>query len=171
MNNKRGISQLLSPSPEGVTIRTATVFDAFAVSEVLIASITHLCGDDHGQDPAKLLPWVENKSPADVRAWIESGAVLLLALLEGQPAAVGALSAEAGVIGLLYVAPQAAGRGVGKALLAELERLLAAQGAQNARLSATLTARDFYRSQGWQVSGQPEACFGMMGIPMSKALL
>lgn len=170
MDNKRGISQALGPLPTGLEIREATVFDAFAISGILIASITHLCGADHGNDPAKMLPWLENKSPADVRGWIEGGAALRLALLDGQPAAVGALSAEGGVIRLLYAAPQAQGTGTGKALLSDLEGLLAAQGPAEARLTATLTALEFYRAQGWQEAGPPEACFGIPGHPMKKRL-
>ena len=75
MQNKRGIPQALGPRPDGLEIRDATVFDAFAVSEVLIASITHLCGADHGHDPARMLPWLDGKTPADVRRWIEDGAL------------------------------------------------------------------------------------------------
>lgn len=171
MQNKRGISQALAPQAKGLEIRDATVFDAFAVSEVLIASITRLCGADHGHDPAKMLPWLENKSPADVRGWIEGGAALRLALLDGQPAAVGALSQQNGVIRLLYAAPQAKGTGTGKALLADLETLLAAQGLSEARLTATRTALEFYRAQGWQEAGPPQGCFGIPGYPMKKRLV
>lgn len=170
MNNKRGISQALSPQARGLEIRDATQFDAFAVSEVLIASITHLCGADHGHEPAKLLPWLENKTPADVRGWIENGAHLRLALRDGQAAAVGALSQEGGVIRLLYAAPQAKGTGTGKALLADLEERLAAQGHAEARLTATRTALGFYRACGWHEDGPPEACFGIPGYPMRKSL-
>jgi GNAT superfamily N-acetyltransferase len=170
MQNKRGISQALAPQRKGLEIRDATIFDAFDVSGILIGSIIHLCEADHGNDPAKMLPWLENKSPADVRRWLKGGAVLRLALLDGQPAAVGALSVEQGVIRLLYAAPQARGSGAGTALLADLEALLVKQGQSEARLTATRTARDFYRARNWQDAGPPEGCFGIPGYPMKKRL-
>jgi GNAT superfamily N-acetyltransferase len=174
MQNKRGISQAFAPAAQdaapALTVRDATVFDVFAISTLLQASITSLCHADHGGDPAKLAPWLANKSPADIRAWITSGTCLRLAELNGAAAAAGAVIPGTGRLELLYAAPQAAGQGAGTALLADLEEQLRPRGTTEASLTATRTAHGFYRAHGWQDAGPPVTCFAVPGYPMRKAL-
>jgi putative acetyltransferase len=50
-----------------------------------------------------------------------------------------------------YVAPEAAGTGVGKALLKKIEETARSAGCKTLYASSSLTAEQFYRSQGYEV--------------------
>ncbi|WP_170337704.1 GNAT family N-acetyltransferase [Ruegeria arenilitoris] len=169
MQNKRGISQALSPGQAGVSLRRATVFDVFGVSQVLVRSITRLCEADHGNQPDKIAAWTANKDPQSVRNWIISGTQIWLAEWNGNVAAVGGLRAPA-EISLLYVDPDHAGQGVGAALLSRLEAELALSGATTVHLMSTKTALDFYRRNGWVTAGQPADWNGIPQFSLRKSL-
>ena len=169
MQNKRGISQALSPGQAGVSLRRATVFDVFGLSRVLVRSITRLCEADHGNQPDKIAAWTANKDPQSVRNWIISGTQIWLAERNGNVAAVGGLRAPA-EISLLYVDPGHAGQGVGAALLSRLEAELATSGAPVAHLMSTRTALGFYRRYGWVAAGEPADWNGMPQFPLRKSL-
>lgn len=177
MQNKRGISQAFSQVPsttsEGavadVRLRAATVFDAFDLSAVLCDSITSLCAADHQADPACLERWLADKTPQDIRTSIIAGHIPIAAEINGVIAGVG-LTTPQGSISLLYVAPWAAGQGLGQALLATLEAELTQQGHTVAHLTATQTALGFYQSHGWVLAGPRNDSFGLPGQPMRKLL-
>lgn len=171
MQNKRGISQAFSgpTGQDGILIRKATVFDVFDISRVLVASITDLCVADHGSDPKRLAPWVANKSPQDVRDWLTAGNPVLVAEGHGDIRAV-AQALEDGFISLLYVAPEAVGQGLGRALLAIMEGQLREMGHREAFLISTSAAQDFYRVQGWSPTGPATECLGLPAYPMRKLL-
>ncbi|WP_217355457.1 GNAT family N-acetyltransferase [Ruegeria arenilitoris] len=169
MQNKRGISQALSPGQAGVSLRRATVFDVFGVSQVLVRSITRLCEADHGNQPEKIAAWTANKDPQTVRNWITSGAQIWLAERNGHVAAVGGLRAPA-EISLLYVDPGHARQGVGAALLSRLEAELALSGGATVHLMSTKTALGFYRRYGWVAAGQPADWNGIPQFPLRKSL-
>ena len=57
---------------EAVSVRLATADDVGAISRVLIASITELCGADHLNDPDRISAWLSNKTPDAVRAMFAS---------------------------------------------------------------------------------------------------
>lgn len=171
MQNKRGISQVFGGAfgQQGVLMRSATVFDVFDISRVLITSITALCAEDHGGDPAKLAPWLANKAPEDFRQSITAGNQFQVAEVGGAIRAVG-LTQKDGFISLLYVAPDAIGTGLGRKLLSHLEQQLHQQGHDAAHLVSTQSALKFYLSQGWVCTGLPTNCFGLPGHPMRKLL-
>ena len=145
------------------------MFDVFQISRVLIRSITYLCAADHHKDAALLAAWTAKKDPQTIRHWIQSGATLWLAEVDGTVAGVGGLRHGA-EISLLYVDPAHVRRGVGLALLIRLERELAGQGCRTAQVEATATAREFYRRFGWQDAGAPLDWLGMQHYPMRKSL-
>ncbi len=169
MTNKRGIAQAFSNVPQGVELRRATVFDVFGISRVLTRSIRDLCAADHQDDPDKIAQWTANKDPATIRGWIGSGALLWVATLADEVAAVGGLRSE-GEITLLYVDPDHTGRGLGTALLSRMEQDLRAQGCTRAQLFATKTAHGFYLAQSWYDHGDPADWHGIPQFPMRKSL-
>lgn len=169
MNNKRGIAQAFGNPPQGVDQRPATVFDVFGISRVLTRSIRDLCAADHLDDAAKIALWIANKDPATIRGWIGSGAVLWVATLADEVAAVGGLRSE-GEITLLYVDPDHTRRGLGAALLSRMEDALRVQGCGEAHLHATKTALAFYRAQGWAEATSPTEWYGIPQYPMRKSL-
>lgn len=135
----------------------------------MIASITELCAADHRNDRAVIDRWVSNKSPDHVRAWIESGTQILVAETGSRPAGVSAATPEGEVL-LLFIAPEAAGRGIGKTLLCHLETWLADRGMAEAYLESSLTAVAFYRRAGWRDLGIFPGSFDMPGHRMRKRL-
>ena len=151
-------------------IRDAAPADAAAACAVVRASITELCADDHGNDPAILARWLANKTPAEFLRWLRPGNSVLVAVEGARVVGVGAVT-DAGHITLNYVAPSARFRGVSRAMLGALERRAAARGNAECTLSSTQTARRFYLSAGYTDQAQPELLFGTAsGYPMAKRL-
>lgn len=153
-----------------VRIRPADAADIPEMSRVLIASITELCGADHGNDPDALAAWTRNKSEVGVAAMLANPKlVLLVAERAGAVVAVGAATAD-GEVALNYVAPAARFTGVSRAMLARLEAELLALGFAQGRLEATATALRFYREAGWQAAGSQATGRKVNGYPMRKQL-
>ena len=73
-----------------------------------------------------------------------------------------------------YVAPSAARRGVGSALVAEIERIGREHGLLYLRLDSSLTAQPFYTALGYQVEERHEHVLSsgvaMIAIKMRKQL-
>jgi ribosomal protein S18 acetylase RimI-like enzyme len=82
--------------------------------------------------------------------------VLLLARVEGEPAAIGGvrfLDTEAAEVKSMYVSPAFRGRGLARALLRELERIAAGRGCRRVQLDTSdyLTAAvALYRAAGYR---------------------
>lgn len=174
MQNKRGISQALSPMARsaqgaGPAIRRASVFDVFAISEILNASIRGLCSADHQNDPEKMHLWLQNKTPENIRGWIANEALLWVIEDHAVPSGVGLITPQ-GEISLLYMTPHSAGSGQGRSLLRHLERELHLMGLKEAYLTATKTGLGFYLSQGWRQDGAAGPCHDVTGYPMRKLL-
>lgn len=166
---QKGATRMLRLRRHRVAVRPAEPGDAVEASRILCASIRQLCGADHGGDPVLIARWTDNKTPEGVAAWIAAtGVDLFVAERGGCPAAVGGVGGDA--ILLLYVAPEHRCRGVGRALLGALERVLKERGAAQGRLTSTRTAHRFYRAAGWRDAGAPVTVFGMTGHPMVKDL-
>jgi GNAT superfamily N-acetyltransferase len=152
-------------------IRDAVAGDAEEACAVLRRSISELCHADHGNDPATLARWLENKTPENVTAWIaRPDSSMLVAIENGAIVAIGSAT-DAGEILLNYVSPDARFRGVSRALLAALEARAAERGAERCHLHSTETALRFYRANGYAKDGPPAGKFGMSsGYPMAKSL-
>jgi GNAT superfamily N-acetyltransferase len=149
-------------------IRRALAADADACAAVLRASIRQLCANDHGGDPEAVARWCANKTPAHLARWIEApDQRLFVAERAGRVLGVASIATDGEVL-LNYVAPDARFRGVSTALLARLERELAALGHVEARLESTRTAHRFYRARGWRDDGPPVDWLGLPGQPMVK---
>jgi GNAT superfamily N-acetyltransferase len=130
-------------------IREARSEDAAAACDVLRRSITELCSLDHGNDRALLDPWLANKTPKNVAAWIAGSHVLVAE--EGDRLIGVAGLTSTGYVTLNYVAPEARFRGVSKALQHALETKAAALGCRSCTLDSTKTAERFYRAQGYHL--------------------
>jgi GNAT superfamily N-acetyltransferase len=154
-----------------VIVRDARPEDADAISDVLVRSISELCGADHGDDPAILNRWLSNKKPEIVASWATQPGNSLLVAVEGDAVlGVGSVT-DAGEITLNYVAPASRFRGVSRALLGALEARATERGNTRCTLASTETAHRFYLSSGYVDDGPPLEKFGMRsGYPMFKAL-
>jgi len=154
-----------------VPVRRAVATDAPAMAQVLRRSITELCVADHGNNPQRLGPWLENKTAAQVATWLAApDNCCVVALLETGISGVGLVTAK-GEITLCYVDPGARFRGVSAALLTALEHHARALGLAEVRLEATLTARRFYAARGYRPQGCAKQAFGTLTCQaMAKSL-
>lgn len=91
-------------------IRRARAADADEAAAVLRASISALCVADHGNDPECLARWLANKTPRNIRSWIEGPGNFVVAVEHGRIVGVGA-SVPLGEVTLNYVLPEARFRG------------------------------------------------------------
>lgn len=150
-----------------ISVRPATLADVDAMSDVLVASITALCVEDHENRPETVSRWLANKTPDGVRAWFANPENrLFVAEHDGVIAATGAFNSKREII-LNYVSPEHRFAGVSTALLAAMETAL---GPGEATLTSTATAHRFYLSRGWTDVGDVERYAGMTAYPMRKAL-
>lgn len=152
-------------------IRKAIPEDAAAACNIIRRSITELCVTDHGNDPAILARWLNNKTPENFKSWIRPDNTLLLAVEDIGILAVGCVT-DAGEITLNYVSPDARFCGISAALLSALEERAAEQGNERCTLKSTETARRFYLERGYSLDGLADRKLGAIsGYPMSKRLL
>jgi putative acetyltransferase len=73
----------------------------------------------------------------------------LVAEIEGRVVGIGALGAKNHEVRACYVAPEAGRRGVGSALLREIEREARQRGLKFLEADSSLTAEPFYAAQGY----------------------
>ncbi len=150
-----------------IRVRAATRDDAGAMSDLLIASITALCVEDHQSRPDAVARWLANKTPEGVLKWFDNPSNgIFVAERDAAIAAVGAFNTKREII-LNYVSPEHRFAGVSKALLVAMEQAL---GPGEATLTSTATARRFYRAMGWSETGETEHWAGMVAYPMRKQL-
>ena len=149
-------------------LRPAQPHDAPEIARLLRRSITELCAADHGNDPDILARWLANKTPESVAAWLAApGQRVVVAEVDGRMVGV-AGAREDGSVLRNYAAPGFTRRGVGTALMADLEAWMRARGAREARLESTLTARPFYQAVGYREHAPPAG--PGTGPAMSKPL-
>ncbi len=135
------------------TIRPATLADVPAVVEVLRASITTLCVEDHHDEPAALSDWLANKTVENVERWLaQPGQHMLVAVRSETVCGVASVGAS-GPVHLCYVLPEHARCGVGRSLMRGLEAHARVHGLHRLCLDSTLTAERFYRAMGFESTG------------------
>jgi GNAT superfamily N-acetyltransferase len=150
-------------------IRRAGVEDAAGACDVMRRSIADLCKADHHDDPAIVDGWLANKTPENVKAWIEDEGNRVLVAVEGDDLlAVGAVRND-GEITLNYVSPDARFKGISRAMLAALEHVARELGNGSCHLTSTETARRFYLAAGYRQIGPSQGKFGTTSAyPMTR---
>lgn len=153
------------------TVRPATETDAIPACEVMRRSIRELCSADHRNDAKILAAWLENKTPANMIAWVKSKDNFSVVALRGSEVCGFALLQRNGEVNFCYVVPEVLYLGAGKAMLAALESEAAHCGLKRLTLTSTSTARSFYERQGYSASGAPISIFGLQqAFPMEKQI-
>lgn len=158
-----------------VTIRPGTPDDALAIATVHVASwqaaFRGILPDDalDAMTPGDRLPmWTRVLAPG-------SAFTVLVAEADGAVAGFASVGpSDEGVAGemtlfTLYLHPGATGKGIGRALLAEAERVMAAQGAGAATLrviTANPRARHVYERAGWIAGPETARVEDAWGIPV-----
>lgn len=144
--------------------------DSGLISRILERSIKVGCALDHRNQPALVQAWASNAREQRVSAWLaDSNLHLRLGLLHDRPVGV-AMARTDGRILLCYVQPEFFRRGVGRALMAEVEQLLASQRHPRTRLHSTRTAQGFYARLGYQPCAEEVVVNGLPLQAMAKVL-
>ena len=120
--------------------------DAPLLAESRRARVEELTEDDY--NPAQQEAWASSADDLEAFAARLAKHLTLIATMEGS--AVGFISLDAPTeIGLFYVHPAVAGRGVGKMLCDAVEKLSTARGAPHLSVDASDTAREFFERKGF----------------------
>jgi len=100
--------------------------------------------------------------------------IRLIAERDGEPVGIGALVASTAELRACYVLPRAARSGVGRAIVAEIERLARERALTHLQLESSITAEPFYAALGYRVEHRGELALApglrMAAIRMRKPL-
>lgn len=152
------------------TIQRADSVDSEEIALLVRRSITELCEEDHQNDPKTLKLWLENKTAANVEAWIVSAGCFLVAVDHNRRILGAAFASSDGHIFLNYVLPEMRFVLVSKMLMRTFEVCFAERGLKRFSLTGTKTAARFFRSLGYRETGDVEKCFGLAFPMFTKAL-
>jgi putative acetyltransferase len=140
-----------------VSIREMRPADARAFLEVHHRAVRELAGDDYPLDvievwaPLPIIPehvdFVRSTADREYR---------LVAELDGEIVGIGCLIPKNNELRACYVAPWATRKGVGSAILRQIERVARDQGATTLHADSSLTAEPFYRVNGYEVCESSE---------------
>ena len=148
---------------DGITIRKATPRDAEAACAVLVRSIKEICAPYYENDEEILAQWLENKTPANVRRWIESDRSYCVVAVDSKGLVVGFASICGSEIMLNYVLPEVLHQGIGKSMLQGLETQAIASGVDHIVVVSSLPAKAFYERNGYVPNGAPRHVGRILG--------
>lgn len=130
-----------------VALRPFLPADAPRLVALFRASIEELTGEDYDLDQQEA--WVSLADDEEAFAARLADCLTLVAVRDGAPAGFIALEDNAH-IDLLYVAPDAAGTGVGAALCTAAETIAAGRGTKALSVDASDTALGFFQKRGYE---------------------
>lgn len=132
-----------------VAIRTAGLSDALGFLETLNASIRGVASADY--PPEIIESWSIPIGPKSLSRYADNpeGELRILAEIGGQVVGIAATVLKTCELRACYVAPNGLRRGVGTALVQELERIAKAEGLEHFHLAGTITAEPFYNALGY----------------------
>ena len=161
-------------TPSRFHIRPATAADADAIIQVHAESVRILCAADY--PPWQIDAWMTQVKNV-VGNWLETklslpGLMMLVA--ESNFSVVGFGERWLKEIYAVYVHPLYTRRGIGSALVAELERSARDDGLAILELDASLTAEPFYRACGYEIVSRGSHSFidgtAIASVRMAKRL-
>ena len=121
--------------------------------------------------------WVVPVTEESIRGFLENSdqEIRLLAELDGTPVGLGCLVIENSELRACYVVPEAARKGVGTAIVREIERIARTHGLDHLHLEASINAEPFYASLGYEVVKRSEHVWPsggrMAAVAMRKMLV
>lgn len=153
-----------------ICIRPAALADAGIISRIIERSIRIGCALDHRNDPSLVSQWIGLQSADFISARLaDPHFYLCIALLANKPVGAG-MAQVSGDILLCYVQPESFRRGVGRALIEDLEGWLGVHGVLHVHLNSTYTGRAFYHRLGYHESAPPLEYQGLQTLPMHKSV-
>ncbi len=118
--------------------------------DLVKASITHLCEQDHKNDHVELKKWLANKTQTNMESWLLANQSYC-AISSYRDIVGFSMISPGNEILLNYVAPEYARQGVGKLLMEAIENDLT-EGSV-IRVNSTKSAILFYQQQGFTAVG------------------
>lgn len=137
---------MISKTYNNLVIRAVRPEDAEAISRVQNAAVRRI---PEGSPSKEIAAWSGASSPASVRRNMVQGVVGFVAEIDGEIAGFAVLAGN--VVRIVCVHPDHSGSGLGSALLAKVEQEAMRRGQHILRLSASPSAKPFYRSRGYNV--------------------
>jgi GNAT superfamily N-acetyltransferase len=122
--------------------------DAAPIWAIHTRAIREVASSHYGPDT--IAAWSGRTSPASYLVPIATLAMPVACDDDGRVLGFAELDVDAGVVKACYVDPDAAGRGVGRALMREVEAMACEAGLRSLSLDASLNAVPFYRALGWR---------------------
>ena len=132
-----------------INIRQATVTDAEAIANILITSVRTLGSADYTAEQIEIIINLHNAESYSEEIETEN-VMILVAETETKIIGFGSIAENGRTIGDLYVLPNYTRQGIGTLLLLALEKIALQKGVSKLWVMASLTARSFYSSCGFQ---------------------
>ena len=150
-----------------ITLRPALPADMAALWALRTAAVRVSCATHYA--PEQISVWTASPVPASYAALLAAGNGIVG--LQGEDiAGYAMLDADKHEVDAVFVDPAQAGLGIGKRLLAALERLARERGIARLHLSASLNAVAFYRAAGF-VALRDEAYAHPSGISLASVAM
>ncbi len=147
----------------------AKASDAEKACDVLIESINTICAPFYNHDKDTISQWLDNKTPTNVRNWIESENTFCVVAEDHDNNLVGFSCISGEEIMLLYVVPKVLYKGVGKNMLARLESHAQLSNIKVIKAVSSLPAKEFYERNGYVQNGTPKYVGPVLGdFPLIK---
>lgn len=158
-------------TPPGIQLRPYRGDDASATLAVFLAAVTETAAADYS--PKQIAAWARPES-RELSAWDKQlkDRNTVVAVVLDEIAGFSDVSDD-GYIDRMFVSPRYARRGVGRALLAELERRARLMGATRMSANVSITARPFFERYDFQVDAEQRPVVdvvAMTNFRMSKRL-
>lgn len=150
---------------EHLSPATVSAEDIRRLGEVHEAAIRRLCAAHYSAE--QMRAWTGGGDPEGFRKPVETSPCFIVARQEGMIAGFGSLRAD-GSIRHVYVHPDFGRRGVGGALLGELERQMVLRKFEKAVLDSSLNAVPFYRKNGYGEGARSVVRMGEQDIEVVK---
>lgn len=155
-----------------VRIRASTPEDAITLANIRNNAILSISTIFYGK--SSLREWAGPIEKRIQKLLSDITSVRVVAQINGEIVGYGELVKEGNIIGACYVCPKAGGRGVGKGIIAEIERIALENGLRYLQLDASTNAEAFYKSCGFKTTGKSahKTNNGTMmdGVTMQKEL-
>ena len=157
-----------------VVVRPMLADEARAFLEIHTRSVRGLAASHY--PPEVIEAWVVPMTEEYLRGFIKNQdkEIRLVAEVDGSLVGLGCLVVQNAELRACYVAPGAARKGVGSALVREIERIAREHGLDHLHLDASVNAEPFYSALGYEVVERKEHVWPsgqrMEAVTMRKAL-
>lgn len=149
--SRLSFSTLDYPRSVTITIRPMRQEEARTFLDIHTRSVVGLAASHYPADV--IAAWIRPVTEDNIRGFLENSAneIRLLAEIDGTPVGLGCLVLQNSELRACYVVPEAARKGVGTAIVGEIERIAKQHRLDHLQLDASINAEPFYAALGYEV--------------------